>query len=92
MNQVTGFVGKPLYSRSNRTFQNFFINGRYVRSRQCSVALENAYQNLIMVGKFPTCVLMLQVPPEQVDVNIHPAKAEVRFPMKKQSWTVYSSQ
>ena len=83
MNQVTGFVGKPLYSRSNRTFQNFFINGRYVRSRQCSVALENAYQNLIMVGKFPTCVLMLQVPPEQVDVNIHPAKAEVRFSNEK---------
>lgn len=83
MNQVTGFVGKPLYSRSNRTFQNFFINGRYVRSRQCSVALENAYQNLIMVGKFPTCMLMLQVPPEQVDVNIHPAKAEVRFSNEK---------
>lgn len=83
MHQVTGFVGKPLYSRSNRSFQNFFINGRYVRSRQCSVALENAYQNLIMVGKFPTCVLMLQVPPEHVDVNIHPAKAEVRFSDEK---------
>lgn len=60
-----------------------FHHGRYVRSRQCSVALENAYQNLIMVGKFPTCVLMLQVPPEQVDVNIHPAKAEVRFSNEK---------
>lgn len=83
INQVKGFVGKPLYARSNRTFQNFFINGRYVRSRQCSVALENAYQNLIMVGKFPTCVLMLQVPPGQVDVNIHPAKAEVRFSNEK---------
>ncbi len=83
MNHVTGYVGKPLYSRSNRTFQNFFINGRYVRSRACSVALENAYQNLIMVGKFPTCVLMLTVPPSQVDVNIHPAKAEVRFSNEK---------
>lgn len=83
MNTVRGFVGKPLYSRSNRTFQNFFVNGRYVRSKQCSVALENAYQNLIMVGKFPTCVLMLQVPPAQVDVNIHPAKAEVRFSNEK---------
>lgn len=83
LHQVQGFVGKPLYSRSNRTFQNFFINGRYVRSRQCSVALENAYQNLIMVGKFPTCVLMLTVPPAQVDVNIHPAKAEVRFSNEK---------
>lgn len=83
INSVRGFVGKPLYSRSNRTFQNFFINGRYVRSKQCGVALENAYQNLIMVGKFPTCVLMLQIPPEQVDVNIHPAKAEVRFSNEK---------
>lgn len=82
-NTVRGFVGKPLYSRSNRTFQNFFINGRYVRSRSCSVALENAYQNLIMVGKFPTCVLTVQVPPAQIDVNIHPAKAEVRFSNEK---------
>lgn len=83
IHQVTGFVGKPLYARSNRTFQNFFINGRYVRSKQCSVALENAYQNLVMVGKFPTCVLMLQMPSAQVDVNIHPAKAEVRFSNEK---------
>ncbi len=81
--RVRGFAGKPLYSRANRTFQNFFVNGRYVRSRQCSVALENAYQNLIMVGKFPTCVLMLDVPPPQVDVNIHPTKAEVRFSQEK---------
>ncbi|MCD7958458.1 MAG: DNA mismatch repair endonuclease MutL [Ruminococcus sp.] len=81
--RVSGFVGKPLYSRANRTFQNFFVNGRYVRSRQCSVALENAYQNLIMVGKFPTCVLMLEVPPLQIDVNIHPTKAEVRFSQEK---------
>lgn len=77
--RVRGFAGKPLYSRANRAFQNFFVNGRYVCSRQCSVSLENAYQNLIMVGKFPTCVLMLDVPPPQVDVNIHPTKAEVRF-------------
>lgn len=81
--RIRGYVGKPLYSRANRTFQNFFVNGRYVRSRQCSVALENAYQNLIMVGKFPTCVLMLDVPPQQVDVNIHPTKAEVRFSQEK---------
>lgn len=83
VHQVKGYVGKPLYARANRSFQNFFINGRYVRSKQCSVALENAYQNLIMVGKFPTCVLMLQIPPSQVDVNIHPAKAEVRFSNEK---------
>ncbi len=80
---VQGFAGKPLYARANRTFQNFFVNGRYIRSRACSIALENAYQNLIMVGKFPTCVLMLEVPPMQVDVNIHPTKAEVRFSQEK---------
>lgn len=83
MHKVEGFVGKPLYARSNRSFQNFFINGRYVRSRSCSVALENAYQNLVMVGKFPTCVLMISLPPAQIDVNIHPAKAEVRFSNEK---------
>lgn len=77
--QINGYVGKPLYARSSRSFQIFFVNGRYVRSKACSVALENAYQNLIMTGKFPTCVLMVSMPPAQLDVNIHPAKAEVRF-------------
>ena len=82
--RVSGFAGKPLYAKSNRTFQNFFVNGRYVRSRVCSVALESAYQNLIMTGKFPSCVLLLEVDPEGVDVNVHPAKAEVRFSNEKQ--------
>ena len=81
--QVSGYVGKPLYSKSNRTFQHFFINGRYIRSRVCSVALESAYQNLIMTGKFPTCVLMLEMLPVDLDVNVHPAKAEVRFTSEK---------
>lgn len=81
--RVSGYVGKPLYSKSNRTFQHFFINGRYIRSRVCSVALESAYQNLIMTGKFPTCVLMLEMLPMDLDVNVHPAKAEVRFTSEK---------
>ncbi len=81
--RVSGYVGKPLYSNSNRTFQHFFINGRYIRSRVCSVALESAYQNLIMTGKFPTCVLMLEMLPVDLDVNVHPAKAEVRFTSEK---------
>lgn len=81
--RVSGYVGKPLYSKSNRTFQHFFINGRYIRSRVCSVALESAYQNLIMTGKFPTCVLMLEMLPVDLDVNVHPAKAEVRFTSEK---------
>lgn len=81
--RVSGYIGKPLYSKSNRTFQHFFINGRYIRSRVCSVALESAYQNLIMTGRFPTCVLMLEMLPVDLDVNVHPAKAEVRFTNEK---------
>lgn len=80
---VKGYIIKPLYSKSNRSFQNFFINGRFVKSVTCSASLEEAYQNLIMVGKYPACVLMLDVPPVTVDVNVHPAKAEVRFSDEK---------
>ncbi|MCI7804115.1 MAG: DNA mismatch repair endonuclease MutL [Oscillospiraceae bacterium] len=80
---VKGYIIKPLYSKSNRSFQNFFINGRFVKSLTCSASLEEAYQNLIMVGKYPACVLMLDVPPVTVDVNVHPAKAEVRFSDEK---------
>lgn len=81
--RVSGYVIKPLYSRNNRTFQNFFVNGRYVRSRLCSSAVENAYSNMIMTGKFPACVLMIEMSPSAMDVNIHPAKAEVRFTDEK---------
>lgn len=77
--RVSGYVIKPLYAKNNRTFQNFFVNGRYVKSRLCSAALESALENMIMTGKFPACVLMIELPPASMDVNIHPAKAEVRF-------------
>lgn len=80
---VSGYILKPLYSKSNRSFQNFFINGRYVRSVTCRVSLEEAYKNLVMVGKYPACVLMLDLSPMTVDVNVHPAKAEVRFSNEK---------
>ncbi len=80
---VKGYIIKPLYSKSNRSFQNFFVNGRFVKSVTCSTSLEEAYQNLIMVGKYPACVLMLDVPPVTVDVNVHPAKAQVRFSDEK---------
>ena len=80
---VSGYVIKPLYSRNNRALQNFFVNGRYVRSRLCSAALENAYSNMIMTGKFPACVMMIDLAPAAMDVNIHPAKAEVRFTDEK---------
>ena len=81
--KVSGYVIKPLYSKTNRAFQNFFVNGRYVRSRLCSSALENAYTNMIMTGKFPACILMIDLPPASMDVNIHPSKAEVRFTDEK---------
>ena len=80
---VGGFVIKPLYSKNNRAFQNFFVNGRYVRSKLCSAAVENAYTNMIMTGKFPACVLLIDLPPHNMDVNIHPTKAEVRFTNEK---------
>lgn len=81
--KIDGYICKPLYAKSRRTFQNFFINGRYIRSNLCSVALESAYKNLIMTGKFPSCVLMIQINPSDIDVNVHPAKAEIRFSNEK---------
>ncbi|MDE5768273.1 MAG: DNA mismatch repair endonuclease MutL [Oscillospiraceae bacterium] len=76
---VTGYVIKPLYAKSNRSFQNFFVNTRCVKSVTCRIALESAYENLLMTNKFPACVMLLTMPPDTLDVNIHPAKAEVRF-------------
>lgn len=80
---VSGFVCKPSATRANRTMQHFFINGRYVKTSTAAVALERAYHGMIMVGRFPTCVLHLELPPEAVDVNVHPAKIEVRFVNEK---------
>lgn len=80
---VSGYVIKPLYAKNNRSFQNFFVNGRYVKSKSCATALESAYENLLMTGKFPACVLMLNMPADSLDVNIHPSKAEVRFSEEK---------
>ncbi len=80
---ISGYTVKPLYSRANRTFQSFFVNGRYIRSKLCSSALENAYENMMMTGKFPACIIMLDMSPTVMDVNIHPAKAEIRFTDEK---------
>ncbi len=77
--QVSGLVSKPSYSRSNRSMQFFFLNGRLVKSKTATAALEQAYKNAIMVGRFPSCVLHITMPLEAVDVNVHPAKTEVRF-------------
>ena len=76
---LTGFVSKPTDARPSRSLQTFFVNGRPVKSRLLISALEEAYRNQIMVGKFPACVLHLNLPANAVDVNVHPAKTEVKF-------------
>lgn len=76
---VTGYITKPTATRGNRALQYFFLNGRFIRSRLLPAALEEAYRNQMMTGRFPACVLELQMPLEAVDVNVHPAKTEVKF-------------
>ena len=80
---VTGFASAPLFTRANRSMQHFFVNGRSVKSPLCCAALEEAFRNTIMVGKFPSCVLCINTDPAQVDANIHPTKTEVRFTNEK---------
>ena len=77
--ETSGFVTRPACTRGNRQQQLFFVNGRFVKSRLLMSALEQAYQNQMTVGRFPSCVLHIQLPPQAVDVNVHPAKTEVKF-------------
>ena len=77
--RVTGLVTPPRACRASRGAQHFFVNGRYVKNRTMMAALENAYKGTMMQGKFPGAVLMLELPPDMVDVNVHPAKTEIRF-------------
>ncbi len=81
--EVSGFISKPELSRANRTMQNFFVNGRPIRSPLMQAALEQAYRNRIMTGRFPACVLRLTLSAQNVDVNVHPAKTEVKFSVEK---------
>ncbi len=81
--RLTGFVSKPTDARPSRSLQTFFVNDRPVKSRLLMAALEEAYRNQIMVGKFPACVLHLTLPANAVDVNVHPAKTEVKFLSEK---------
>ena len=76
---VTGLITPPRACRASRGAQHFFVNGRYVKNRTMMAALENAYKGTMMQGKFPGAVLMLELPPDMVDVNVHPAKTEIRF-------------
>ena len=80
---LTGYVSKPTDSRPSRAMQTLFVNGRPVKSKLLTAALEEAYRNQIMAGKFPSCVLHLTLPANAVDVNVHPAKTEVKFLSEK---------
>ncbi len=76
---IKGYLGKPVINRSNRNFENFFVNGRYVKSSMLSKAVEDGYRDFVMQHKFPFVVLHFQVEGEEIDVNVHPTKMELRF-------------
>lgn len=77
--QISGFIGKPAISRGNRNYENYFVNGRYVKSAIVARAIEDAYKPFMMNHRYPFTVLMVQIDAQQVDVNVHPTKMEVRF-------------
>ena len=81
--EVTGFVTQPLQGRGSRSMQVFFVNGRFIKSQLLTAALEEGYRNQLMKGKFPGCVLAVSLPVNQVDVNVHPAKTQVKFAQEK---------
>lgn len=90
--RVSGVISRPSVARATRSLQIFFINSRFVRSRTCAGAVEEAYKNRLMTGRFPACVLNVEVSCSQVDVNVHPAKLEVRFSDERLIYnTVYSA-
>lgn len=76
---LSGFIGKPVINRSNKAFENFYVNGRYVKVKLLERALEDAYKNYMMVHKHPFCVLFVNIPANLLDVNVHPSKMELRF-------------
>ena len=81
---VSGFVTAPLQGRGSRSMQVFFVNGRFIKSQLLTAALEEGYRNQIMKGRFPGCVLFVTLPAAQVDVNVHPAKTQVKFARERE--------
>lgn len=77
--KISGFIGKPVVSRGNRNYENYFVNGRYVKSAIVAKAIEEAYKPFMMSHRYPFTALMIDIDTEQVDVNVHPTKMEVRF-------------
>lgn len=90
--KITGFLGKPLISRGNRNFENYYINGRYVKSNIISKAIEDAYKDYTMQHKYPFVVLHIAMDGESIDVNVHPTKMELRFNRQQEVYnTVYAA-
>jgi DNA mismatch repair protein MutL len=81
---VSGFITQPLMGRGSRSMQVFFVNGRFIKSQLLTAALEEGYRNQLMKGKFPGCVLSVTVPVTAVDVNVHPAKTQVKFARERE--------
>ena len=77
--KISGFIGKPVISRGNRNYENYFVNGRYVKSAIIAKAIEDAYKPFMMNHRYPFTALMIDIDTQQVDVNVHPTKMEVRF-------------
>ena len=88
---VTGYIGKPIISRGNRTFENYYINGRFVKSRLIAAAIEQAYKPFMMQHRYPFTVLHIKIKPELIDVNVHPAKMEVRFQQENEIYELLAS-
>ena len=90
--RVHGFLSKPHAPRANRSYQHFFVNGRFIKSKLIQAAMEEAYRNAIITGKFPYGCLCIDLPLSQVDVNVHPAKTEVKFAYEKKIFSaVYTA-
>ena len=77
--KVSGFISSPRFGHGNRSKQYFFVNGRCIKTQLLTAAVEQAYKNTLLTGRFPGCVIYLDIPPASVDVNVHPAKTEVKF-------------
>lgn len=90
--EIEGYISKPMYTKSNRTYQNFFINSRYINSRILNIALENAYKDFIMSSRYPSCVLNIKMHPSKFDINVHPSKMDVKFEDENKVYSiVYNS-
>ena len=85
---ITGYISDPANAKSNRSLQNFFVNSRYVKSKTCCAALEEAYKSFVTSGRFPSCVLNIKIPSSVIDINVHPAKLEVRFANEKMIYSL----